>query len=173
MKTDINKDKIIQSIRDFYKLDNALKYYLDRHKAQILLDYITNLQQENKQLKEQLEYLRSNEYLNQVKWERNFNEELVKDLQQENKQLKEANNYLQDELYDLRREKTPNYYHSENVNLSRINNNYKSILTELEEWLKEKIKTYKEDLCDGNYLLLCDQCEETLDKIQELKEKYK
>ena len=50
---------------------------------------IEKLQQENKQLKEQLEYLRSNEYLNQVKWERNFNEELVKDLQQENKQLKE------------------------------------------------------------------------------------
>ena len=44
-------------------------------------DYITNLQQENNQLKEQLEYLRSNEYLIQVKWERNFNEELVKDLQ--------------------------------------------------------------------------------------------
>ena len=41
-----------------------------------------DLQQENKQLKEQLEYLRSNEYLNQVKWERTFNEELVKDLQQ-------------------------------------------------------------------------------------------
>lgn len=40
------------------------------------------LYEENKQLKEQLEYLRSNEYLNQVKWERNFNEELVKDLQQ-------------------------------------------------------------------------------------------
>ena len=40
-------------------------------------EYIMQLQQENKQLKEQLEYLRSNEYLNQEKWERNFNEELV------------------------------------------------------------------------------------------------
>lgn len=42
-----------------------------------------NLQEENKKLKEQLEYLRSNEYLNQVKWERNFNEDLVKKLQKE------------------------------------------------------------------------------------------
>ena len=33
-------------------------------------------------LKEQLEYLKNNEYLNQVKWERKFNEELVKYLQQ-------------------------------------------------------------------------------------------
>lgn len=49
MKDEINK--IIQSISDFYKLDNALKYYLDRHKAQILLDYITNLQEENTELK--------------------------------------------------------------------------------------------------------------------------
>lgn len=48
MKDEINK--IIQSISDFYKLDNALKYYLDRHKAQILLDYITNLQEENERL---------------------------------------------------------------------------------------------------------------------------
>ena len=48
MKDEINK--IIQSIGDFYKLDNALKYYLDRHKAQLLLDYIPNLQKENERL---------------------------------------------------------------------------------------------------------------------------
>ena len=55
MKDEINR--IIQSISDFYKLDNALKYYLDRHKAQILLDYITNLQQKyNKSLELLVEY---------------------------------------------------------------------------------------------------------------------
>ena len=32
--------------------------------------------EENKGLKEQLEYLRSGEYLNQVKWERDLNENL-------------------------------------------------------------------------------------------------
>ena len=52
------------------------------NRDEYLIDYITNLQEENKKLKEQLEYLRSNEYLNQVKWERNFNEDLVKELQQ-------------------------------------------------------------------------------------------
>ena len=56
------------------------------------------LQQENKQLKEQLEYLRSNEYLNQVKWERNFNEELVKDLQQ---RIDKAINYIKKDYYTI------------------------------------------------------------------------
>lgn len=45
-----------------------------------LLDYITNLQQENERLEKQLEYLRTDEYLNQVKWERNFNETMNKEL---------------------------------------------------------------------------------------------
>lgn len=54
------------------------------------------LQQENKQLKEQLEYLRSNEYLNQVKWERNFNEKLVKDLQGKIDILIEDNSQLEE-----------------------------------------------------------------------------
>ena len=47
---------------------------------------ITNMlvEREEKQeqieaLKKQVEYLNSNEYLNQVKWERNYNEEIVKD----------------------------------------------------------------------------------------------
>lgn len=44
--------------------------------ADEILDLITNLQQENKSLTEQLEYLRSGEYLNQVKWERDLNENL-------------------------------------------------------------------------------------------------
>ena len=43
-------NRIIQSISDFYKMDNALKYYLDRQKANILLNYITNLQQKVEQL---------------------------------------------------------------------------------------------------------------------------
>lgn len=81
MKDEINK--IIQSISDFYKLDNALKYYLDRHKAQILLDYITNLQtiereysavlSENAELRIQIS-AREEEYIK---------------LQEENKKLKE------------------------------------------------------------------------------------
>ena len=44
--------------------------------ADEILDLITNLQQANKSITEQLEYLRSGEYLNQVKWERDLNEKL-------------------------------------------------------------------------------------------------
>ena len=65
-----------------------LKFYSKQDKEELVSmcmardNKINSLQQKNKQLKEQIEYLRSNEYLNQVKWERNFNEELVKELQQ-------------------------------------------------------------------------------------------
>lgn len=61
---------------------------------------IERLQQENKQLKEQLEYLRSNEYLNQVKCERTFNEELVKDLQQ---RIDKAIEYIKNHNLDFKR----------------------------------------------------------------------
>lgn len=46
-------------------------------------------------LKEQLEYLRSNEYLNQVKWERTFNEELVKELQE---RIDKAKEYIKENI---------------------------------------------------------------------------
>lgn len=54
---------------------------------------IGKLQEENKQLKEQLKYLRKNQYLNQVKWERDFNEYLVKELKTK---LDKAIEYLKD-----------------------------------------------------------------------------
>ena len=52
-------------------------------------------------------------------------------------------------------------------------NNYDSILAELEEWLKEIMKIYEEDVFDIVSNTIYNQCEDTLDKIQELKEKYK
>lgn len=58
--------------------------------------YNTMLKRKNKEiksLKEQLEYLRSNEYLNQVKWERDSNEKVNDDLTTEiQKALKEMKN---------------------------------------------------------------------------------
>lgn len=42
-----------------------------------LWKYIKELQQENQKLKKQLEYLRSGEYLNQLKFERNMLEDLL------------------------------------------------------------------------------------------------
>ena len=46
----------------------------------ITCDFIMNIEElieENQELKKQLEYLRSGEYLNQLKWERNMLEDLV------------------------------------------------------------------------------------------------
>ena len=42
-----------------------------------LWKYIKELQQENQELKKQLEYLRSGEYINQLKFERNMLEDVV------------------------------------------------------------------------------------------------
>ena len=42
-----------------------------------LIDIKNELQEENKELKKQVEYLMSDEYLNQVKWERDFLENIL------------------------------------------------------------------------------------------------
>ena len=55
------------------------KRHLEDLYNQLLKDY-DELQEENERLKKQLEYLRTDEYLNQVKWERNFNETMNKEL---------------------------------------------------------------------------------------------
>lgn len=105
--------------------------------------------------------------------------EIITSFQQENKQLKKANNYLQDELYDLKREKTQSYYHSENVKLRKINNNYKIILVELEEWCNDGIKDemvkidYGTEIIGEPIKIHIASYEMILDKIQKLKEKYK
>ena len=41
------------------------------------IEYINQLEKENQELKKQLEYLRSGEYLNQLKFERNMLEDIV------------------------------------------------------------------------------------------------
>ena len=48
---------------------------------------------ENQKLKQQLEYLKNNEYLNQVKWERDYNEKLVEDL---NNRIDKVIEYLEE-----------------------------------------------------------------------------
>lgn len=51
-----------------------------------LFEEMVNWREESKQLKEQLEYLRSGEYLNQLKWERNMLEDLIEDKKLSNKE---------------------------------------------------------------------------------------
>ena len=135
-----NIEELLQHIDIWYKEDDIdYTRWFGLNDLYTLSNYITNLQQENKQLKEQLEYLRSNEYLNQVKWERNFNEELVKDLQQENKQLKE-------DIVILKK-------------LQMISND---ILSELEEWLE--MMEEKETI--GTYSMIQDKIQELKEKYK-------
>ena len=50
---------------------------IDNNSPRRILNIVKNLQQENQELKKQLEYLRSGEYLNQLKFERNMLEDVV------------------------------------------------------------------------------------------------
>lgn len=92
----------------------------------------------------------------------------IEKLEQENKQLKE----------ELERSMKAN------IVLDNTNTDYASIIFELEEWLKERIEWNKSILKEdaGKYDLLgfnfhreayIKVWEDTLDKIQKLKEKYK
>ena len=81
-------------------------------------------------------------------------------LEQENKQLKEELENIKDFNNKLQASKD---------RLDKDDYNLAHILTKLEEWLKEKQEDYKSsELYDDAFIIGC-----TLDKIQELKEKYK
>ena len=92
------------------------KYNYDHKKAHDLLkeEYVKDLIKENKVLARQLEYIRSGEYLNQLKFERNMLEDVVSkgevseidkafidmthrntELLEENQKLKERIDYLE------------------------------------------------------------------------------
>ena len=91
-------------------------------------EYIKQLQQENEQLKKQLEYLRSGEYFNQLKFERNMLENIVQNMKvskedkefidmthrntellEENEQLKDRNNKVLDEIVKDKMEQFDDY----------------------------------------------------------------
>ena len=59
------------------EIKEKIKAYYVANDINEILYYITNLQEENEKLKKQLEYLRSGEYLNQIKWERDFLQSIV------------------------------------------------------------------------------------------------
>ena len=84
----------------------------------------------------------------------------ITELRQKNKKLKQI-------LYDIGKEYDEKSLFAED-----------SILTELEEWLKQEIENIKTNYSqvNGNYFNMnykIETYEETLNKIQELKEKYK
>ena len=85
-------------------------------------------------------------------------------LQKENEQLKEEKDSLYNALITTRTK-----YNNDKARYRRKAKRYKSILTELEEWLKED-----RQICINQELDISKETDELiLNKIQELKEKYK
>lgn len=86
------------------------------------------LEKENKQLNKQLEYLRSGEYLNQLKFERNMLEDIIQDKE------------LSDEVYSMKEMTKANTKLCEKLELSE------SVIKEIREYIqKNKLYTYKYD----------------------------
>lgn len=93
------------------------KYNYDHKKAHDLLkeEFVKDLLKENKLLTRQLEYIRSGEYLNQLKFERNMLEDVVSngevskedkefiDMTQRNTELLEENQKLKERIDYLER----------------------------------------------------------------------
>ena len=74
----MNKEELIGKLQMVYVGDrNALNELIGYYDG--LKEVIEIVKQENKELKRQLEYLRSGEYLNQLKFERNLLESIVQD----------------------------------------------------------------------------------------------
>ena len=90
----------------------------------IIKDY-EKLQQENTQLKKQLEYLRSGEYLNQLKFERN----LLEDIVQNSEVSKEDKEFI-----DMTHR---------NTELLEENQQLKSVIKEIREYIKTHISYEK------------------------------
>lgn len=94
----MNDDYVTKRFKYFIpKKDKDLRKVLEDSNWNFQLQLIRDLQQENEQLKSQLEYLRSGEYYNQLRFERDFNEQYVEDLTKENKLLLDDRKTLFDE----------------------------------------------------------------------------
>ena len=120
----------------------AINKYIDELEENSKLSELwCKSQQENQQLKEQLEYLRSGEYLNQLKFERNMLENIVQnmevskedkefiDMTHRNTELLEENQALKDRINKA----------IEYIDYIKIDNAYDNVLKEiLKEDNKEK-----------------------------------
>ena len=120
----------------------AINKYIDELEENSKLSELwCKSQQENQQLKEQLEYLRSGEYFNQLKFERNMLENIVQnmevskedkefiDMTHRNTELLEENQALKDRINKA----------IEYIDYIKIDNAYDNVLKEiLKEDNKEK-----------------------------------
>ena len=93
----------------------------------------------------------------------------VTELKWQNQKLKEANDYLQEKLHEISKNISTNHYHSECVELRRINNQLQSNWNSLREYL-EKMKLNRRYDNDVERFTAYD---DALDKMNELEEKDK
>lgn len=138
---------------------DELPYHLDKTLA---LQKIDNLQQENKQLKEEKPYLYTN-----TEWE---------DILEY-----QGKSYIELDRYKKREKEIMDKYFHQSKYASEMEDKYitvNSILTELEQYYKEQLEfivelpVYTKDIAQEHKVMeLC--YEDFLNKIQELKEKYK
>ena len=133
------------------------EYETQFEQYKIVRNYITNLQQKNKQLKEDLRVSQSNEETYEL------------EMQEITKILGLDEHTLFDDVKDYAKqlkEEIEEYKRIEQKDLEAFNN-YDSILTELEEYIGQ------EWYCFDNESIEFEVAKDILNKIQELKEKYK
>lgn len=168
-----NINELLQHIDIWYKeddIDYTRWFHLEDLKK--VKDYIVNLKQENKQLKEDLRVSQSNEEtycleMQEITKILGLDEHtLFDDVKYYAKELKEEKPYL---YTNTAWEDVLEYRGNAYVEIEKLKEsyNYREILTELEEWLKEELAHEEYGRAYKNCLKI------SLDKIQELKEKYK
>lgn len=156
----------------------AIVQQLPEEDIHVIETYIKMIELENKNLKEEL----SKYLVKPNKKEFIYN---IKDLQQENQSLKEQNKKEFADFIKFKQEQYDEYLERSNK-VIKEKQHYKHIIDELEKWLKEEIKHYKEHfefVCKNPSPILFDdkkiilekddliirKLESTLNKLQELK----
>ena len=123
MYNELFKDVVICGRYPLEKLDE-MKWFIKS-----LEDKITILERENQQLKKQLEYLRSGEYLNQLKFERNMLEDIVQNMEVSKEDK---------EFIDMTHR---------NTELLEENQQLKSVIKEIREYIEELYDNTDDTTC--------------------------
>lgn len=148
-----------------------------------LLDYITNLQEENEHLRTQVNtYENPDDYTLFYMWLDAKAKDKMKQLQEENERLKEKENKLQEKFKDWKKriEKERKHYLCDRTDcfgrikdskkyrsLYQENERLNNIINELEDMIVIKLQR---DYHESNYRINTGDLEELYDKLKELKE---
>lgn len=164
----MNKMTSKERLERYIKEDSIYQEYLDNHKDYVS-DFdkfcvqhcqdIKNILEENEKLKKQLEYLRSGEYFNQLRFERNMLQNIVdnSEISKEDKEFIDMT-HRNTELLEENKKLKSNYerIYNENCKLREKHNiNDISLLDENEE-LKNQQKEFVKYLTDTIKNLECD-----------------